>query len=540
MAKFNGKKKVARKSNVVSVVNHEGGVAFKPEAEEELVGILLTSFVQNEHYRNTDELVEQVDKLVDQIEDAKFVAQASVYARNEFGLRSITHILASKVANKIHELGGVPWGKNFFNKVVHRPDDITEILSYYIDNYTDAKNVKLQHALKEGLARAFGKFDAYQLAKYKQEGKAMTLANAVRLLRPAPCDKNGKVDVDVKKYLRTIPKQYRKSVEKEVKGKKTIKINALEALIKGLLKNTDTWEAKKSEAGQNATTEAEKKEANAEVWKEMIEKNMPQFALLRNLRNIIEQAPDSVKDACKLLTDEKRILKSLIMPFRYYQAYKEIKNIRSVQASKVLDALSTALDISCQNIPDLGGSVMLALDKSGSMDDRLSDDSKMNRKEVASLLGAMVFKKTSDAVVMAFADHVQIVNLLKSNSVLANMEILDRVNVGGGTIGYLIPQYMNQNKLDIDNLIVFTDCEMYDGSGYGNSFAGEVKKYRGNVNAKTKIFTFNIAGYGTMQMPKEDKNAYNIYGFSEKMFEVVQKLKTDRKALVNAIKKVEI
>jgi len=267
---------------------------------------------------------------------------------------------------------------------------------------------------------------------------------------------------------------------------------------------------------------------------------MPQFALLRNLRNIIEQAPDSVKDACKLLTDEKRILKSLIMPFRYYQAYKEIKDIRSVQASKVLDALSTALDISCQNIPDLGGSVMLALDKSGSMDDRLSDESKMNRKEVASLLGAMVFKKTSDAVVMAFADHVQIVNLLKSNSVLANMEILDRVNVGGGTSGYLIPQYMNQHKLNIDNLIVFTDCEMYDGSGYGNSFSGEVQKYRGNINAKTKIFIFNIAGYGTMQMPKEDKNAYNIYGFSEKMFEVVQKLKTDRKALVNAIKKVEI
>lgn len=272
----------------------------------------------------------------------------------------------------------------------------------------------------------------------------------------------------------------------------------------------------------------------------MIVKNS--FAMVRNLRNILEAEVDlyHLNKLCMGLTNEKAIHESLIMPFRYYQAYKEIKGIKSIGASKVLDAISTALDISCQNIPDIGGTVLLALDKSGSMDGPMSDKSGMTRKEVASLLGAMMFKKTSDVIVLAFANEVEVVNMLKSNSVLANMEIIDRVHVGGGTDGWKVPAYINTHNVKVDNIVVFTDMELWDASGYSNTFTGEVKKYRGKVNANASIFLMNIAGYGTLQMPKDDKKTYFLYGFSDKVFDVLGKLKKDRKALINEIKKVQI
>src|SRR4051812_41349974 len=122
MSKFNTARQGTKTTNLA------GGEAYKQTPKLELLSILLTSFIQNQYYRSAGDTLSRVRELVASEADKKFIARAAIYARNEFGMRSISHAVAAEIA---HTVKGEGWTKAFFDKVVHRPDDITEILSYY-------------------------------------------------------------------------------------------------------------------------------------------------------------------------------------------------------------------------------------------------------------------------------------------------------------------------------------------------------------------------------------------------------------------------
>ena len=251
----------------------------------ELASILLTSFAQDQYYRSANDTYDELNALLPKV-DAKFAAKAAIYARHEFGMRSITHVLAAEISAYA---SGQPWAKDFYKAIVRRPDDMLEIMSYYY-----AKGGKtLPNAMKKGFANAFDKFDAYQLAKYRGTQKAVKLVDVVNLVHPKGTDLNAK---------------------------------ALKELVADTLRASGTWETKLTQAGQTATTDAEKVERKAAAWAELIgEGKLGYFALLRNLRNIAEQAPELMDQVCKMLTDENRIKKSLVLPFRYLTALDAIK-----------------------------------------------------------------------------------------------------------------------------------------------------------------------------------------------------------------------
>ena len=65
-------------------------------------------------------------------------------------------------------------------RVIQRADELTEFLAIY---WKDGR-VPLSGQVKKGLAAAFGKFDAYQLAKYDRPGP-VRLRDALFLARQA-------------------------------------------------------------------------------------------------------------------------------------------------------------------------------------------------------------------------------------------------------------------------------------------------------------------------------------------------------------------
>ena len=147
----------------------------------ELVSILLTSFANDSFYRSAGDTFDQLKKLIAKC-DKKFVAQAAVYARTQFGMRSITHVVASELAKYV---SGELWAKDFYSSIIYRPDDMMEIISYHAAN-----NGKISNSMKKGLAKAFDKFDRYALAKYRGEGKGYKLIDIVNLVHPIPIEKN--------------------------------------------------------------------------------------------------------------------------------------------------------------------------------------------------------------------------------------------------------------------------------------------------------------------------------------------------------------
>lgn len=269
MSRFN------TKSEGIKTTNLAGGEAYAQSPELELISILLTSFANDQFYKSANDTFIKLKELI-ALCDKQFVAKAALYARTVFGMRSITHVVASELAKHI---SGQEWAKDFYSAIIYRPDDMMEILSYHTST-----NGKVTNSMKKGFAKAFDKFDKYKLAKYRGENKGFKLIDIVNLVHPIPVEANAE---------------------------------AIRALIKGELKSFDTWETELTKAGQQASNEDEKAEFKKEVWINLVkEKKIGYFALLRNLRNIIEQAPEVISEALVLLENESLIKKSLVLPFR--------------------------------------------------------------------------------------------------------------------------------------------------------------------------------------------------------------------------------
>jgi hypothetical protein len=65
----------------------------------------------------------------------------------------------------------------------------------------------------------------------------------------------------------------------------------------------------------------------------------------------------------------------------------------------------------------------------------------------------------------------------------------------------------------------------------------EFNEYKKTVGANPFVYSFDLNGHGTMQLPEQ--NVICIAGFSEKVFDTIKLTETDKKALLNTIKAVQ-
>jgi len=472
MAKFN------TKNQGTKIVNRAGGEAYRQKIETEFISILLTSFVENQYYRTANETVERLEKLIPYISTEK-VAKSLIWIRNRIGMRSITHVGAVILAPYLsHNL----WGRRFFEKVVHRPDDMAEMISYY---WRDGKR-PLPNAMKAGFAKAFDKFDDYQIAKYKMENRNVKLVDIVNLVHPKPTAKNEK---------------------------------ALRGLIKGKLTSSDTWESELTRAGQKANTDEEKEGLKKDVWAKLIsEKKIGYFALLRNLRNILEQAPEYIDGALEMLVDRDRIKKSLVLPFRFYTAYKQLLEIPG--SKKVVRAISRAMDISLDNVPSFDGKTLVVIDESGSMGDYW---------DKAIIFACALYKK-NDADLIAFSNSARYVNVLPDAGLISMAESI--VPAWGGTNFHSVFDIL---RISYDRMIFISDMQGW--VGYDTPM-GDLAKYEEKFNCRPYIHSIDMAGYGDSQFPED--RIFCIAGFSEKLFDIMKLLEADKKALFEEIERIAL
>jgi len=477
MSKFN------QQTTGTKTVNFAGGEAYKETSKLEFVSLLLTSFVQDQFYRDENDSIEQLRQLLNST-DKKFAAKAAIFARNKFGMRSITHVAAGEIAKHVK---GEQWTRNFFNDVVFRVDDITEILSYYLAVYRKP----IPNSLKKGLRDAFDKFDAYQLAKYRSDGKSLSLVDVVNMVHPKGTDRNAE---------------------------------ALNQLVNGTLKSTDTWESMLTQAGQNAENDERKRELKADVWKKLLSENkLGYFALLRNLRNIATQAPDVLELALSQLVNEAAIKKSLVLPFRFSTAINEIEQSTVNNARQIIIALNKALDISVSNVPKFEGKTLVVVDESGSMQGKPI--------EIASLFAAILLK-SNDADLIKFSDSARYFNVNPMDSTLTIKKVIMSNMRPYGTNFHAPFQAANKAY---NRIIILSDMQGWIGY---HSPVGTFNEYCKKYNCRPHIYSWDLQGYGTLQFP--ERNIYCLAGFSEKVFDIMKMLETDKNALVSEIEKIKI
>lgn len=455
-------------------LNMAGGVAYKESDKLALTTLVLTSFMKDKFYESEKEQLKRIKDLVSKL-DPLFVAKLAYYARTVYGMRSVSHVLAGEVAKAAK---GQNWTRSFFNKIVYRPDDMGEILAYY---YSTEK--KLSNPIRDGFAKVLTRLSEYEMAKYRGEGKRFKLVDVANLCHPKNTD-------------------------------------ALKKLMKGELKSTETWEAKISQAGKEENVEVAKQEA----WRDLVlSGKIGYFALLLNLRNISQQGePQTVLTALELLTNESKIKKSLVLPFRFLTAIQEIQNENGKYTREIITALSKAMEISLSNVPEFDGKTLIALDCSASMSGR--------PQEIGSVFAAAFYKKLNADLIL-FSDSARYVSPNPTDSMISIAQGLPFAS--GGTNFHAI--FQNSARV-YDRIIILSDMQGWIGY---DSPVSSFNTYKKKFDCDPFVYSIDLNGYGTTQLPT-DKKVFLMAGFSDKIFDTMKFFEEDKNALINEIEKVEI
>lgn len=472
MAKFSILPFLSRKPTVPNTVNFEGGAAFVQPAKLELVSLLLTTFLQDEFYRTEKQTVARVRELVNKVNDPRFVAKAALYVRHQHGMRSVSHLVAADLAKSVK---GARWTKSFFAQVVRRPDDAVEILACYLG----AHGRPVPNSLKKGLGAALARFDEHQLAKYRRDHATFKLVDTVNLVRPPSTA-------------------------------------ALSKLVKGELAPAQTWETQLTQAGEAESSE-QVAAAKSNAWAGLVrERKLGYLALLRNVRNILTHAPEVVDELCAQLADERAVHRSLVFPFQFLAAVDVLQQGNLPHASRVMEALNAAVDHSLANVPKFEGSTLVALDSSGSMVGR--------PQKIGSLFAATLVKATG-ADLMLFSDDARYVSLNRRDTTLTAAASIPFIS--GGTNFQAIFKRANRAY---DRVVILSDMQGWIGGGAPVS---QFAEYQRRHAVTTRVFSFDLKGYGTMQFPQE--RVYCLAGWSDRVFELMQKLDHDPHALVREV-----
>jgi len=476
--KFNTKKRKVPEANTI---NFAGGPAFTQSRKLELVSMLLTSFLEDQYYRKTSATAVRLRELIASIEDKTFVAKAALYARREAGMRSVSHLVAGELA---HSVKGADWTKRFYDRVSYRVDDVLEILAYSMAVY----GKPVPNSLKKGLGLALRRFDAYQLAKYRRESAELKLVDAVNLLHPPHSE-------------------------------------PLAQLVAGTLKAAETWETKLTQAGQGAGDEVDKWIRKAEAWAGLVRSGkIGYFALLRNLRNILEDSPEVLPEALALLQDQRRIEKSLVMPFRFQTALDAIQEAYTLpRRQEVIRALGVAVDRSLANVPRFEGRTLIALDGSGSMAGR--------SMKIGSLFASVIYR-VNDADLLIFSDEAEFVTFNKDDSTLTIAQQLAAHAKCAGTNFHAV---FNRAVLPYDRVILLSDMQAWMG---GNVPTASFEAFVKRTHLRPKVYSFDLAGYGSLQFPEAD--VYALAGFSDKTMDTLRFLEQDQSALLHQIEAMEL
>jgi len=142
-----------------SVYTHEGAIATNIPPIQELRRTVLTALLWEDiAYEAGNSVAERIAQLIPKCDPVE-VAKLAVEARDDMYLRHVPLFLCRELARR----GNGPLVADTLAHVIQRPDELAEYLAIY---WKDGKQ-PLSAGSKRGLARAFCRFDEYQLAKWQ-------------------------------------------------------------------------------------------------------------------------------------------------------------------------------------------------------------------------------------------------------------------------------------------------------------------------------------------------------------------------------------
>lgn len=503
----------AKLKEMTTKKNHEGAKAYAMAPELELYTAVVTASLSDTFYEKQDERTDRIAQLIGKV-SPEFVARLAVYTRTVMHLRSIPLLLLVELA-KVHN--GDNLVARAVEKTVLRADEIMELLMcYQLRNPSSdprKKLGKLSRQIQNGLQRAFNRFDEYQFAKYDRDNLEVKLRDALFLVHPKAKDEHQQALFD-------------KIVNRE-------------------LEVPYSWETELSALGQQQfDTEELKQAAFREKWEELINSGkLGYMALMRNLRNMLQAgvSPAEMQVVAGRLADAEQVARSRQLPFRYLAAYRELEKVNSANVAELMNALETAVKHSAANIDgfDENTRVLLACDVSGSMSTPISPRSSVRNYDIGIMLAMLLRNRCKQVVSGIFGNEWKVVNMPSDNILMASRQMERLCNsVGYSTNGYKVIDWLIENNMVMDKVMMFTDMQMWDSTGRYKNFENSWKKYK-KMAPQAKLYLFDLVGYGQLPMRLAKPDVYLIAGWSDRVFDVLSAIDKGEDALV-AVNSIDV
>lgn len=413
MARINTPTRVAR--------THEGGTAQTVSPFLELKRTVMTCMLwEKTFYESGESIANRIKKLVSKVDPVR-VSELAMHARHEMYLRHVPLLLVRELAR--HK-GNGSLVASTLPVIIQRVDELAEFMAIY---WKDGKT-PIANGIKRGLAEAFTKFDAYQLAKYDRPG-TVRLRDVLFLSHAKPKDKD----------------------QEEV----------WKALIDGTLPVPDTWES-------NLVAGEDKK---ATFTRLLQEDKLGGLAVLRNLRLMLSVGVEE-----KLITD--RLLKGIkkALPFRFITAAKYAPNLERQIEEAMFKAAS--------HLPSIQGRTGLLVDVSGSMHGTISGKSEVTCMDTACGLAIHLSEKCIELRVAAFSRDCIVVPPRRGFGL--RDAIVNSQPHGTTYLRQALSKlHGDHGWSNLERVIVITDEQSHDGNYAGwapKSYVINVASYKNGVS----------------------------------------------------------
>ncbi len=521
-----------------NAVNEAGGRAYKLEPKHALAQVAATGTFGNAFYSTAETQLDEVLKLIDEVDDNQYLAKLALYAREKAFMKDMPAALLVALSVRDTELM-----HRVFDRVVDNGRVLRTVFQMIRSGQFKNKAGKGRVGLSSSVQRAFQRWlNTASVGKLLSAsiGNDPSLRDILRMARPTPKDNARRAlfgwltGKQVEKWAPAGGDDLPVEVQSLIAYRNSESEEA-QALIAGGLDNV-RWDLLSDDA------------KGPKVWAALARKMGPQ-ALRMNLNTLLRHdvlATSAMVDyIADRIADESEIRRSKQFPYQYFAAYL---NADDNVPQKIKTALHKAAEIACGNVPELPGPVVIGLDTSGSMSCAVTGNrgrgatSKMRCIDVAALFAAAILRRNPDSVVIPFDTSAYDAKMDPNDSILSIAERLAKYG-GGGTDCSLPLVAANQKHANrkFAGIVLVSDNESWVGTGRHGStgvmtaweaFVANQRRLNEPQSASSrlvpspKLVNIDLQPYQTVQAC-ERADIMNIGGFSDSVFNVISAFLAD-------------
>lgn len=267
--------------------------------------------------------------------------------------------------------------------------------------------------------------------------------------------------------------------------------------------------------------------ANADTWKGLSE-YMPITNTIRNLGNLSRHGISS-SEVIARLTNADIIRAGRVHPLSVLNAFVTYKNGAGLRSSNswavqadVLQALDETFRLSFGAVNDMGKTLLLGLDVSGSMRGTTVSNNALLPAGLAQASMANMYLNTQrDVHVIGYNRNSVDLSNLRADQTLAQALSAVESKLGGATDCSAPVRYALENKLVVDAFIIFTDAENSINYSHACDPSVALTQYNKEMGTSAKLVMVAMANnYYSIAPNRED--VLNVVGFDPSIPSVIE------------------